>query len=86
MRALCRSTGVMGTARWKGITRKAGEIRRSRVGPDVLFQQSGRGGSRRGSYYRRSRVTPGEGRTLTSGMLVEGVEEEVIGDEPDNAR
>src|SRR5258706_6446229 len=43
----------------------------------------GRSGRRRGSWYRRSRVMPVEGRALTLGKLRKR-QGEVIGDEPGN--
>jgi len=41
----------------------------ARVAASTSLQGGGPGGSRIGTYYRGSRVTPGEVRTLTSGAL-----------------
>jgi hypothetical protein len=41
----------------------------SEVAASTLLQSGGSGGCRTGLYDRRSRVTPAEGRTLTSGMF-----------------
>jgi len=66
-----RSTGVLSTACGKSGLRKfgrpgAGGGRTS----SIISKDGGRSGSRRGSGYRRCRVMPAEGRTLTSGVLV----------------
>src|SRR5580765_7610035 len=62
-----RSTGIMGTARWKDTADNRG--RPVRLVQHQHHQGDGPRGSRRGSYYRRDRVMPVEGRTLASGTL-----------------
>jgi hypothetical protein len=66
-----RTTGVVSTACEEGNLRQWG--RPGMVGesqpPNVIVRMAGHLGVGKGQKYRRSRVTPVEGRTLTSGVL-----------------
>ena len=79
-RAPIRSTGVVSTARQKGNRASVGEARDGcgnrdpRTSPERAADHPGVG---KGQMYRRSRVTPVEGRALTSGVFVK---EERTGD------
>lgn len=81
---LIRSTGVMGTARWKGDLGHRGKPVPGGGRAINAVSDGGPDGWRTGPYDRRGRVTPAEGRALTSGMLSFGGEDRVIGDEPRN--
>lgn len=81
---LFRSTGVMGTARRKdGLGNRGKPVPGGGRAIDVV-SGGGPGGWRTEPYDRRSRVTPVEGRALTSGVLSFSGEGRVIGDEPRN--
>ena len=69
---LSRSAGIMGTARWKGDAGNRGRpgmVGESQI-PNVMVRMADHLGVGKGQRYLRSRVTPVEGRTLTSGVLV----------------
>ena len=66
-----RTTGVVSTACEEGSLRqwgRPGMVGESRT-PNVIFRMAGHLGVGEGQRYRRSRVTPVEGRDLTSGVL-----------------
>ena len=64
-----RSAGVVGTARRKGGSGNGGYPLRTGLATSTPSQDGGSSGSRTGSYDRRGRVIPAEGRALTSGAL-----------------
>ena len=68
---LSRSAGVVSTACTEGDLGNRGRPAAGGVSPLQRCRKgNGQGGIRRGSRYRRSRVTPVEGRSLTSGVLL----------------
>ena len=82
-----RSTGVVSTACQKGNRASVGEARDGRRGRDpanAIDRMADHLGVGKGQMYRGSRVTPGEGRALASGVFVKR-ERTVSGDEPGNA-
>ena len=64
-----RSVGVVGTARRKGGSGNRGRPIKGEGSGLNVATGDGHGGSRTGSYDRRSRVMPAEERALTSGAL-----------------
>lgn len=74
--------GVISTASWKGDLGHRGKPVPGGGRAIDVVSGGGPGGWRTGPYDRRGRVTPAEGRALTSGVLSFGGEGMVIGDEP----
>ena len=66
-----RATGVVSTARKEGNLRQWGRpgMGRGVANLDAVFRRADHLGVGEGQMYRRSRVTPVEGRALTSGVL-----------------